>query len=153
MGGPRFRDDEKALLVAAAQRYGAKSAVMTLQLAGRRVCTEGTLRDWLSTGNVVVTEEAMEMLEAHEREAGRRWRNAMDIRMEKSFGAYDQAMEDRSYLGMQQAQTAIGIQYDKIQPKPTGGGVIGVGNAGTVNMILLGSAELSSEEIAKIGSE
>jgi hypothetical protein len=153
MGGVRFRDDEKALLVAAGQRYGAKSAVATLKLAGRRVCTVSTLSHWLADGDVLVTEAAMEAIENHEREAGRRWLNAMDVRMEESFGAYDQAVEDRNFLGMQQAQTAIGIQFDKIRPVARGSGVVGVGQAGVVNMILLGSAELTSEEIAQIGTE
>jgi hypothetical protein len=141
VGAPPYRREEKALLLAAVKRYGPTPAARMLAEAGHRVPALYTLSRWVSSGDVAITQDATDALDQYEREAHVRWRASMDARRQATFDAYDQAVADRNYLGMQQASKAIGIQYDRQVPPVRSGTSPVVGDAGTVQIILVAPAE------------
>ncbi len=134
-----YSDEQKAIAVGAVQRFGLRSAVRWLkQEWPTGVPSMDSLIRWAREG-VAITEDANEFLSKVEQERKAKWHAAIDSRREATFEAYDVAVEKRSWLGMQQAATAIGIQLDKLVPVARSGAAVSVGAAGQVNILVAAS--------------
>ena len=143
-------EDEKAVYVAAADRYGPTLAVKILEGRTIRGPTVSTLKKWLVAGDIVVTEEAFNVVAEMEAEQGRNWRASFASIRELLFVAIAKAIEAGEGLKSQQFMTSAGIAYDKIVPpvRAAGGGGINtiVGPGGNVNITLMAPAAVDPKD-------
>ena len=143
-------EDEKAVYVAAADRYGPTLAVKILEGRTIRGPTVSTLKKWLVKGDIVVTDEAFKVVADMEAEQGRNWRAAFASVRDVLFKAIVETVKAGEGLKTQQFMTSAGIAYDKIVPpvRAVGAGGINtiVGPGGKVNITLMAPAAVDPED-------
>lgn len=113
---PRYNDEQKSLALAAVERYGHTTALRVLdQLWPDGVPSRQTLYTWQSEG-IEIAQGDTDYLTKLDSERKQRWQAGIDGLRDSLFDAFETAIEDRNYLGMQQSATAVGIMYDKLVP-------------------------------------
>ena len=135
-----YSDEQKAIGVAALVKWGARPAARWLQQEWGEngdVLSHATLLNWANAG-IERTETAVEIIDQVDQQRKLAWHASIDARREATLEAYDEAVENRQYLGMQQAATAVGILHDKLMPPARAGAAVSVGAAGTVQIMIAG---------------
>ena len=111
-----YSDEQKALVAAAVERYGETVALEILRENWALSPSRGSVHAWVRVEGVLPTQDALVELSTFEHRRRARLQVEVEQRMQPALEAFDEACTSRSFLGMQQSATAVGILYDKLVP-------------------------------------
>lgn len=133
-----YTNAEKALVIAAVDRWGFTSGLQFLASEHDLNPSESTVCVWRNEG-FPVTDAALEELERIEGQRKSKWMASWDALREQGFAAVGRAFDDDRMLAAQQGSFSLGIATDKLFGSPKTGTPV-VGNAQTVIMQVVTSA-------------
>ena len=113
-----YSDTDKALVVAAVERYGETTGLRFVKDHYELTPSRGTVHTWVRAEGIEPSEEAREELSRIEQQRRARLQAQIEPRIYATLEAYDRALAADKALAAQQLATAAGILTDKLVPPP-----------------------------------
>ena len=120
-GGMAYSDTDKALVIAAVERYGETTGLRMLADNLELCPGRATVQRWVRGGEAETTAEAKDFWSTLEQGRKARLQAAIEPRIYTTLEAHDRALADDKALAAQQLATAAGILTDKLVPPPKSG--------------------------------
>lgn len=141
-----YSAEHKALVVAAVERYGERAGLRLVAENYDLNPSRATVHAWIREQGLVPTDEARQEIGELEQQRKARLQAGIDARIPLALEAFDKACDAGSYLGMQQAATAVGILYDKLVPPPRAGVTVNAGGDRPAIQLLVVAPSSRDEE-------